>query len=61
MTQTGAAAFGPERPVDADRQSTTLEELIELVCAWLEGRRRFAIEDAVYQEEQFAEHNHQAA
>ena len=26
----------------------TLEELVELVFAWLEGRKRFVVEDKVY-------------
>jgi transposase len=47
--------------ITRNHQCRTLEELLDLVFAWLEGRKRFAVEDSVYQDEQSEEHNHQAA
>jgi putative transposase len=37
--------------ITRNHQCRTLGELIDLVFAWLEGRRRFVVEDSVYQQE----------
>jgi putative transposase len=37
--------------ITRNHRCRTLEELIELVFAWLEGRKRFPVEDSVYGEE----------
>jgi len=37
--------------ITRNHRCRTLEELLELVFAWLEGRKRFPVEDSVYQEE----------
>ena len=37
--------------ITRNHRCRTLGELIELVFAWLEGRKRFVVEDAIYHEE----------
>jgi putative transposase len=47
--------------ITRNHQCRNLEELIELVFAWLEGRKRFPVEDSVYRDEEPASQETNAA